>query len=332
MLRNKERILLILIMFLGLGLIIFGWSWDFDGSFALKVVGIIMIFAILAFFRADYRYRQELRNLNAFVGSILNNRESLAIERNQEGEYSKLTNQIYKVMQNLMEQSDQLQKDKNFLADSLADITHQLKTPITSMMVMSDLLKKENLSDAEKKAFLENLDHQVERLRWLVQSLLTISKLDAGAIQYNKDHYLMSEVLDTALDMFHIPMELKGIDFSIEMLKDPLIHTDKVWLAEALSNIIKNSIEHTPAGKAIGIEVKDTPFDITIKMWDEGAGISQEHLTELFQRFKSSHKLSKDSVGIGLAISKGIVTQLGGHIEVFSELKKGTRFVIVFKK
>lgn len=331
MLKRKERYALLFVLFLALGLLVFSFITNSTHRLFIFVVGLVMLLFILFFFYMDLRYRGELKRLNEYIARILNNQESFAIERNEEGEYSKLTNQVYKVMLNLRDTSERLKKDKNYLAESLADITHQLKTPITSMMVMSDLLKKDNLKEEEKKEFLEKLDHQVERLRWLVQSLLTISKLDAGAITYKREIYPLSEIIHEATEPFIIPMELKGIDFLLDM-EESTLETDKTWLSEALMNILKNSIEHTSEGKRIGIDVKDMPFDTTITLWDEGEGIPEDALEELFARYKISRKPGKEGVGIGLAISKGIIQQLGGHIEVFSELKEGTKFVITFKK
>ena len=237
---------------------------------------------------------------------------------------------IYKVTSVLSHQRDLLSRDKKRLADALADISHQLKTPLTSMMMMNDLLMNED--DPEKREeFLTTQSNQLDRMNWLILTLLKISKFDAGTVELKKEEVSFAELISSALKPFEIQMELKEIQTEVTA-GDIVFKCDRNWTLEALQNIIKNCIEHMDAGGKLSIETGDTNLFSMIKISDTGCGIAKEDIPHIFERFYKGKNAGKDSVGIGLALSKSIIDGQRGEISVESAEGVGTAFTIRFYK
>ncbi|HOJ10655.1 MAG TPA: HAMP domain-containing sensor histidine kinase [Clostridiales bacterium] len=300
------------------------------------IAGIIVFSALVLMFAAFllftiWRYKQ-IEELSQYLKRIANGEYSLDVRDNNEGELSILKSEIYKVTVTLREQAELLKKDKLFLADSISDISHQLKTPITSMFVMTELICDENLPQDKRVEFTQNIRSQLERLQWLVASLLKLSKIDAGTVEFRKENVNVKELIKKAVEHLLIPMEIK--EQTLEISGDERVHFigDLNWSAEAVTNIVKNCIEHTHCGGIIGINYDQTPIYTIIKISDNGVGIHKDDLPNIFKRFFKGKNAHSDSIGIGLAMSKSILQKQGGIIEVASEKDKGTQFVIKIYK
>lgn len=284
-----------------------------------------------------------LEKLNRYLMGVLAGEEDLTISDQEEGELSILKTNIYKATTMLKYQKELLSKDKIRLADALADISHQLKTPLTSMMMMNDLLTGEE--DPERRqAFLATQSAQLDRMNWLIQTLLKISKLDAGTIELKQEEVPARELVASAVKPFEIQMELKEIRLEIgQNTNDPgghqqngtqtnasgedlLVRCDRNWTTEALQNIIKNCCEHMERGGELRIETGNTSLFWQISIADTGCGIAKEDLPHIFERFYRGKNPGKDSVGIGLALSKAIIEGQRGEIFVESEEGAGTKF------
>ncbi|WAG70586.1 HAMP domain-containing histidine kinase [Clostridium sp. CF011] len=292
---------------------------------------VLLLIIVISFIFTRWRYNQ-LDQLSEYLRIITSGDYSLDIRDNDEGELSILKNEIYKVTVTLYEQAELLKKDKLFLSDSISDISHQLKTPITSMFVMTDLICDKSLPQDKRQEFTQNIRSQLERLKWLVASLLKLSKIDAGTIELKKENVNVRELISRATHHLLIPMELK--DQTLEISGDE--HTEFIgdfnWSSEAASNIIKNCVEHTPCGGNIGVDFCETPIYTMMKIFDNGEGIHKEDLPHIFDRFYKGINAPNDSIGIGLAMSKIILQKQGGTIEVTSEKNKGTKFIIKIYK
>lgn len=252
------------------------------------------------------------------------------ISENTEGEISILKNNLLKVVVLLKTQNEQLEKDKLYLADSLADITHQLKTPLTSMTVMSDLIKNE--SDAQKQQeFLCVMDGQLDKMNYLISSLLKISKLDAGTTVMNREAVNVNALFDNALSSFGGVIAKRNITV-LRDLNDCEIFCDKFWTVEAFQNIIKNAIEHIQDGGVLTFSSTSTALFDEVCISDNGCGISKEDLSHIFERFYSCNNSSSESVGIGLALAKTIFEKQKATVEVESTIDVGTTFKIKFYK
>lgn len=308
-----------------------------SGFLISREAGILIIIAVFLLCSCFclftyYRYKQ-ISNLSEYLRRISSGEYSLDIRDNHEGELSILKSEIYKVNLMLSEYNEQLRQEKVTLADHMANISHQLKTPLTSMMVMADLIADEKLSEQKRKEFISHIQVQLERIEWLVSSLLKMSKLDAGVVEMNKKDVTVKTLIGKAIDPLLISMELKDIqyidNYSIHSLS---LSCDLNWTAEALTNILKNCVEHTPEGGKITVSAQDNPLYTEIKIADNGVGIRREDLPYIFTRFYKGKNSSPDSVGIGLAMSKSIVINQGGDIIVKSEPDKGSQFIIKLYK
>lgn len=307
------------------------FAYLFSPVCAVLVCIIEAILVVIFIIYTNRRY-DEIKRLNIYLMDVYTGGEVMDIRDNQEGELSILKNDLYKVTRTLKEQSLQLQKDKVFLADTLSNISHQLKTPLTSMMLMNDVMLDENLPSDKKQQFMQMTHHQLERMQWLVSSLLTLSKIDANTIIFKEDKIDAKELIDMAVESQLIPMEIKRQQLLIECDEHCYIKGDMKWLAEALLNIIKNCIEHTQELGTIKIKCMSTPLFVNLVIQDNGEGISKEDLPHIFERFYKGKQTNKDSVGIGLAMAKALINQNHGKIEVTSHEKRGTTFMIQLQK
>lgn len=298
-----------------------------SGAIICATLGIILT-AIFCFY-TNRRYRA-ISDLNDYLLLVCSGNYDLALEDNTEGELSILQNNLLKVISQLKTQNEVIAADKTYLADSLADISHQLKTPLTSMLVVSELLEKEQ--DAEKrKEFTQIINTQCEKMSWLIQTLLKLSKLDAGTVEMNSAEVSVGDVIDESLKPFMLTLDLKNITVK-KSIKDFSFTGDSGWTAEAIGNIIKNCIEHTSDGGRLEIKTDETALFGRVIICDNGCGIAKEDLPHIFERFYHGKNASSESVGIGLALSKAILNKENAAVSVISEEGSGTEFEIKFYK
>lgn len=280
------------------------------------------------FYLEARRYNQKLERLNQYLSLVCSGNYDLRLEENQEGELSILSNNLYKVISTLRTQKEMLEKDKVYLADALADITHQLKSPLTSMTMMTDLLQEE-VEEENTKEMLEVIASQLAKMRWLILNLLKMSKLDAGTTQLKREEVQIWDVIRESQAPFLLAMELKKIQI-VDKTQNFIFHGDKNWTVEAVSNMIKNCIEHMQESGKLILETQHTNLYEELVIQDDGCGISAEDLPHIFERFYRGKNSSPESVGIGLALAKTILEKERAEIFVESEEGNGTRFVIRF--
>lgn len=270
-------------------------------------------------------------NISTYINRLLNKDYALDIIDNDEGTLSSLKNDIYKVTVTMKEQNEMLKQDKMYLANNLADISHQLKTPLTSMLLMSELLEGDDLSADERKKFLDVIKNQLHRIEWLVSSLLKMAKLDAKTIAFKKEKITTDQLLQKSIEPISMLLAEKNQTFEIIGDKG-IVELDLNWTSEAFVNILKNCSEHTPVGGQLKAKVFDTVMYTEFVLSDNGEGIEQKDLPFIFERFYRASKSSKDSVGIGLAMAYSIITSQDGTISVHSKVNEGTSFSIHFYK
>ena len=282
----------------------------------------------LLFLRKQYR---TIREVHAYARAITEGNVQLDPRDNDEGEFSLLKNEIYKMTAMLKEQTERLKEDKRGLADSIADISHQLKTPLTSLSVLTDLLE-DNPDASARREFVQRIRSQLNRIEWLVTSLLKLSKLDAGTVTLKRETFPLRTLIDNVLDTLGIPLEIHMLSVVRAGDESALLTADPGWTSEALINIIKNCIEHTPAGGEIRITCEDNPIFTKIIIADSGSGIDPKDLPYIFNRFYKGRNAKDDSVGIGLAMAHAIIRKQDGDITVRSEPGRGTVFTVTFYK
>lgn len=273
---------------------------------------------------------QKINELSLHLMDMSAGKLTLDISDNQEGELSLLKNDIYKITLMLREKTALLQKDKIYLADTLSDISHQLKTPLTSMFMMTDLLTDPQLPAAKRVEFIEHIRQQLERIEWLVASLLKMSKIDAQAVLFKKEPVQMKDLIEQALNPLMIPIDIKEVAVNFSGDEDIFLYGDKHWTVEALVNVLKNAIEHVPQKGQVTIRCTKNPLHIELMISDNGDGIPAADIPHLFERFYRGENAKPDSVGIGLAMSKSILQHQHATIDVTSEIGQGTTFIIKF--
>ena len=277
------------------------------------------------------RKRQErLRELSVQLDQLLHNGTPLLISEYSEGELSILANQLQKVTLRLQESAEQSQSDKQALAQSLADISHQLRTPLTAMNLTAAMLREPGLSEQRRMALGRELQNLVNRTDWLVESLLKLSKLDAGTVELRQEVVPLRELIHRAAAPLSIPMELRDQRLTVTS-GDEAITCDTVWTAEALGNLLKNCVEHTPPGGTISVTALETALYTAITVEDTGPGFDPSDLPHLFERFYKGKDAAETSYGIGLALARTIVTAQNGTIQAMNT-GSGAKFVIKFYK
>jgi signal transduction histidine kinase len=305
-------------------------GYAFSGI-AAGSIGLLTGAILLAvfFYYTQKRYSR-IGEINDYLVKVLSRDDTPDILEQEEGELSILANNIYKAASTLKYQNEILSNDKKQLASAMADISHQLKTPLTSMMVMNDLLSVEE--DPEKRReFLQTQSAQLSRMNWLIQTLLKLSKLDAGTIELRREEVSAKELLAEIIKPFEIQFELRGISYKHDVT-DMSFACDKNWTVEALQNIVKNCIEHMDDGGELEITTLDTALFGQMTIRDTGCGIAGDDIPHIFERFYKGRNAGKDSVGIGLALTKAIIEDQHGEITVKSEEGVGSTFVIKLYK
>ncbi|CAH8770427.1 sensor histidine kinase [Paenibacillus dendritiformis] len=330
MLRNREiQILLLAMGSISLAATVAA-AWISPVAAALVfTASALLMGSSLAFTR--WRYR-EIEKLSSYLRQISSGNDSLDVRDNQEGELSILKNDIYKVTLMLSEHRSLLQQDKIQLTDAISDISHQLKTPLTSMTVMADLLRDPELPQAKRTEFTRNIRIQLERIDWLVTSLLKLSKIEAKTVSFKKDRVPVNMLVQKALEPVLIPMDIKDISVSVQGEDTVTFLGDLQWMAEALINILKNCVEHTEEGGAIAVSFSENALFTEIIIEDNGKGIPKEDLPYIFKRFYKGKNASEGSIGIGLSMAHSMITSQNGVIDVASDKDKGTQFRIKFYK
>lgn len=277
-----------------------------------------------------YRMRKKIKTINQDVNRALHEDFVLHIEDYNEGTISNLKNDLHKIIRLLRDYSETLKKDKTELEKTLSDISHQIKTPLTSMYVINEILGDEKIDNQKKIDLLLKNRRQLERMEWLVSSLLKISRLDSGVVTLTKKEHAVSELIEKATEPLLIPIEIKEQQLQLD-IPDITIMCDMNWTVEALINIIKNAHEHTKTHGTIYIKVTDNPIFTEIVIRDDGEGISKKDLPHIFKRFYKGNEHS-DSIGIGLNMAKTIIEKQNGNISVTSKKNNGTMFQIKFFK
>ena len=301
---------------------------NYSNNYLILIFVVIIYLVLLTInFVFIYNMYQRIKKIDQYMNNILNDDYSLDIKEYCEGDISNLKNDVYKMTVKLKEQSELLLKDKKYLEETLEDISHQIKTPLTSMYMINDILGNEK-NEKIRKEFLIKNKNQIERIEWLVISLLKMSRLDSGTVKLKKEKIKVKDLINKAIEPIKVSLDLKAIDLELNLSND-IVLVDVNWTKEAILNIIKNACEHTK--DKIIITSKNNPLYTEIKITDNGKGIAKKDLKHIFERFYKGSD-SKDSIGIGLNMSKKIINLENGIIEVETKENLGSTFIIKLYK
>ena len=321
----KKHILIQVTVSLVLSLLAF-YRDALTGGLVLLASVIFMLMNLIFTFR---RYKVIAR-LTEEIDEVLHKDVFRPISMYEEGELSILSTQIHKMNKKLEEQQSALLHDKVYLSESLADISHQIRTPLTALNLTCDLLLGEDLEPQKRKSLVKEQMKLLDQIDWLISALLKLAKLDARTAKMAKEKVLVKDLLRRATEPLGIAMEIKDQTLIVNQTGEESYSGDIYWSAEALLNILKNSMEHTQLGGTISIDVSENVLYTEIVIKDDGQGIDREDLPHLFERFYKGKSSSQTSVGIGLALARMIITQQGGTVKAENNPDKGAKFTIRF--
>ena len=296
------------------------------GVWVILLMGAAMM---LVFVLSAYIHYRRINDISSEIDKVLHGNDEMLWECDSEGELAILRSEIYKMTVRLREQSQNLRSDKAALADALADISHQIRTPLTSINIVVTMLAKDDLPAERRRRLLMELQELLSRIDWLITALLKMSKLGAGSVEFRSDELRLEEVIESASRPFIIPAEVRGQEIRTEA--EGCFTGDLQWTCEALGNIIKNCTEHTPEGGVISIRATENPLYSEIVISDTGSGISEEDLPHIFERFYKGSDSGDKSFGIGLALARMIISAQNGTVKAENG-STGAVFTVRFYK
>uniref|UniRef100_UPI0040575909 sensor histidine kinase n=1 Tax=Agathobacter sp. TaxID=2021311 RepID=UPI0040575909 len=297
---------------------------------ASMVAVVFSLLLILIYYISTYRRYKRIATLAGDVNKLLHGDNTISLENYSEGELGILHSEIYKMTIRLREQQQKLMNDKVYLADSIADISHQIRTPLTSINLLVQFLSEPNLTNERRQQLTHELYGLLSRIDWLITTLLKISKLDAGTVQFKQEKVSMATLINKSCTPLLVPIELRGQELIIHANGD--FSGDVSWTCEAIGNIVKNCMEHTPEGGKIEIETSDNALYTEILIKDNGTGIAKEDMPHIFERFYKGKDSDDKSFGVGLALSRMIITSQKGTVKAENRKPSGAMFSIRFYK
>ena len=304
----------------------------------IRIISLIIIITfdsliILIFYLYDKNKSKKIKEITKMISKINNRQFDIDINDFNEGELSILKNEISKTTIMLRQVADNSVKDKLNLKDSLGDISHQLKTPLTSITIMIDnILDSPDMNEKTRKKFLINIKREILNINFLVMSLLKLSKFDANVVKFNKESVYLKDIIIESIKNVSMIKELKNITIKVSGDDNIKLLCDFKWQVESITNILKNSIEHTSEYGTVEVNYSENKLYTRILIKDNGKGINSDDLPHIFDRFYKGKNGSDDSFGIGLSLSKTIIEKEGGSITVKSTPNIGTIFTIKYLK
>ena len=304
----------------------------------IRIISLIIIITfdsliILIFYLYDKNKSKKIKEITKMISKINNIKFYIYINDFNEGELSILKNEISKTTIMLRQVADNSINDKLNLKDSLGDISHQLRTPLTSITIMIDnILDNPDMDEKTRKRFLINIKREIVNINFLVMSLLKLSKFDANVVKFNKESVYLKDIINESIKNVSMIKELKNITIKVSGDDNIKLLCDFKWQVESITNILKNSIEHTKEYGIVEVNYSENKLYTRILIKDNGKGIDSDDLPHIFDRFYKGKNGSNDSFGIGLSLSKTIIEKEGGSITVKSTPNIGTIFTIKYLK
>lgn len=290
----------------------------------------LSIILVYIYLKYNSKKDKDIEEIESYIEQINQGNYKLKIDNNTEDELSILKNEVYKTMIMLKESAENSSKDKESIKDSLSDISHQLKTPITSIMIALDNLEYNPDLDIEtREKFIKSAKRDINNISFLIQSILKLSKFDTNAVEFIKKDVEIKYLIMESIKNVENLCDLRNINIKTNNDIDEKIYCDKHWQIEAITNIIKNAVEHADNYVSVNVEKNNVYVKITIE--NDGEQILKEDIPNIFKRFYKGKNATKDSIGIGLALSKTIIESEKGYISIESK-KNLTKFTIKYSK
>lgn len=308
--------------------------FNINQGFSKALIGCVILIAVLFFYFggtllvSNIIKRKRIDDLAKYLYDINEGIYRMKAQ-NKEDDFSILEDELYKIVMMLRERSEKEREEKENLCNNLADISHQLKTPLTSMSLMIELLEDSHI-EGDEALYIGSVSVQIQRLNYLVSSLLVLSKMDADAMILEHKPINIYELVCVSVEPLHLMIDRKQQQLFIKDNSDLFFNGDFHWTSEAILNIVKNCSEHTPNEGQMSIDYKQDPICTQIIIEDNGKGFDKKDIPHLFTRFYKGANSSKDSVGIGLALSMSIIKKQNGEIVAVNKETGGAKFIIKF--
>ena len=307
---------------------------NFKKSLGINLFFVSLGFIILGLFIYYFKRKEkkELARIINYIRNLNDGNYDLIINDNKEGIYSLLKNEIYTTTVMLREQKEQALKDKKDLKESLENISHQLKTPLTSITLLVENLDNPNMSNKMRSEFIKDIKLQIDNINNLIINMLKLSRLDANVVVFKKENINVKKLVFEVLKYLDAIRELKNIDICVTGVNNVSFVGDYKWEFEALSNLVKNCIEYSAENKKITISFSENSCYTKIVIQDEGLGINENEKNKIFERFYRGKNSLENNFGIGLSLAKEIINKDSGNLIIESVLNKGTKFIIKYYK
>lgn len=317
------------------GWCLFAWgelSWRLAGVLLIAVLFLVVLYALAS--RILDSVFKDMESISGVMYDIMEKGTEPPTEEYREGTVGILYSNFYKLVYALKDSRNREMEEKIFLRDIISDISHQLKTPLASLNVFMDLLLEDKIEDEEKrKQILGEAQNQLNRMEWMVLSMLKLARIEAGAIRFERKEAPLLPLLSEAADAVQYLIRDRNQIITVACPENSSLICDRDWLVEAVINLLKNASDYSEAGTGIRVEVEETNVYQRIYVKDEGVGIPEHELPNIFKRFYRVHQeVNPNSVGIGLSLTKSIIEGMGGSIHVKSEEGEYTWFIITFVK
>jgi len=298
-----------------------------------KVITLLISFVVLLYIFVKYNIKNdnEIDKIIKCIEDINHKNYELKLDDISEDKLSILKQEIYKTTIMLKENAENLIKDKLDLKNSLQDISHQLKTPLTSINIMLDnIIDDPDMDISVRQNFIRNIKREITNISFLVQSILKLSKFESNTISFVRNKTKVKKIIEEVLKNVSNLCDLKDINIEVNNMCKKDINCDLKWQVEAITNILKNAVEYSKHGGKVLIECEDNNIYTQIKIIDYGKGMDKEDIQNIFKRFYKGKNSGKDSIGIGLSLSKAIIEEDNGRVSVDSKKNKGTIFTIKY--
>lgn len=302
------------------------------GILILNTVVVLFIIVMFCIYKKNkIKDQKRIKDIIKCMEQINNKNYLLDITDNEEDEISILKNEIYKTNIMLKEQSEILKKDKLSLKESIEDISHQLKTPLTSINIRLDnLVENSNMDEVTRKKFLNEIRKEIGDINFLVYTLLKLSRFDANVVEFNDKYNKIDKIIEKVIKNVEVLSDLKNVEIVSNIFENFEIYCDFNWQVEGITNIVKNAIEHSTCGSKVYITCEKNKLYSKIEIKNLGIGIPKEDIKNIFKRFYKGKTSNENSIGIGLSLAKSIIEKDGGKIYVESIKDEYTTFIIKY--